>query len=261
MSTTADALIAAAASQIGYFVKPGGRTKYGEWYGLPTGQWCAMFVSWCAEQSGNAGVIPKHAYTPNGVNWAKQNGRWHAGLAGVRRGDIVYFDFPGAPNRVSHVGIVEGVAADGSVYTIEGNTSGPGGDQRNGGCCLRKQRKSYIVGYLRPNYGTTSGAASGRNYLQKGDSGPAVTDMQNRLIRLGYSVGAAGADGDFGDGTHAGLIAFQQGNKLEPDGYYGPKSKALLEGRTNAPVDTRPRNADGSLQLVIDGIRGAGTIG
>lgn len=261
MSTTADALIGVLATQIGYYEKPGGaRSKFEEWYGM-SGQWCAMFVSWGAEQSGNADVIPKHAYTPNGVNWFKQQGLWHPGIAGIRRGDIVYFDFPGLPNRVSHVGVVEGVAKDGSVYTIEGNTSGPSGDQRNGGCVLRKQRKSYIVGYGRPRYGSTGGAASGRNWLQKGDSGPAVLDLQNRLIRLGYSVGPAGADSEFGDGTHAGLIAFQKGNGLEPDGYYGPKSKAVLEARTNAPIDTRPRNADGSLTIAQDGIRGPGTIG
>ena len=23
-------------------------TEYGRWYGIPNGQWCAMFVSWCA---------------------------------------------------------------------------------------------------------------------------------------------------------------------------------------------------------------------
>lgn len=261
MSTTADKLIAAAASQIGYFVKPGGVTKFGSWYGLPTGQWCAMFVSWAADQSGNADVIPKHAYTPSGVAWFKAQGQWHAGISGIRRGDIVYFDFAGAPYRVSHVGIVESVNSDGSFNTIEGNTSGPTGDQRNGGLCARKTRKSYAVGYGRPAYGASGGAAVGRDYLQVGDTGPAVADMQTRLVKLGYSIGAAGIDSSFGEASKAGLIAFQRDAGLVPDGYYGPLSKASLVGRTNAPVDTRPRNADGSLMLVIDGSRGPGTIG
>ena len=26
-------------------------SKYGDWYGYPNGAWCAMFVSWCANQA------------------------------------------------------------------------------------------------------------------------------------------------------------------------------------------------------------------
>ena len=40
-----------------------------------------------------------------------------------RVGAVVFFRFPGGPARIHHVGIVTGVNLDGTVDTIEGNTS------------------------------------------------------------------------------------------------------------------------------------------
>jgi peptidoglycan hydrolase-like protein with peptidoglycan-binding domain len=45
--------------------------------------------------------------------------------------------------------------------------------------------------------------------LRPGDKGPMVKDMQNALIKKGFSVGPKGADGMFGDATLTGLNAFQ----------------------------------------------------
>lgn len=263
-----DRFIAIAAGEIGYFRRPGTATKYGEWYGLPTGAWCAMFLSWVAEQAGATSVFPKHAYTPSGANWFKARNQWHTGNAGIRRGDILYFDFPGAPNRISHVAVAESDwnPSGGYVETIEGNTSGPGGDQRNGGALLRKRRSAWIVGYGRPNWGGE------RDYLQKGDVGDAVRNMQQHLINAGYSVGPAGADGHFGDGTEQGLIAFQAANGLEPDGVFGPASRGVLYGgaQPESPkpifhgtpgVHTGRLTADGNLELVLDGDFGAASTG
>lgn len=153
MTTTIDNVIAVAASQIGYYERPGGaRSKFEAWYPL-SGQWCAMGLSWAFAQVGALDIFPKHAYTPSGVQWFKNQSRWYNGISNIQRGDAVYFDFPGLPNRVSHVGLVESVNSDGSVNTIEFNTSAVvGGDQRNGGCVARKRRKAYIVGFGRPNY-------------------------------------------------------------------------------------------------------------
>ena len=65
-----------------------------------------------------------------------------------------FFDFPGAPDRVSHVGIAEKHGANGQVQTIEFNTSSVvGGDQRNGRTVARKLRSgASIVGWGLPNY-------------------------------------------------------------------------------------------------------------
>lgn len=149
---TADALIAVAAGQVGYREDADGTSKYGTWYGLPTGEWCAMFVSWCANEIGALGtLIPAHSYTPSGQAAFARAGRWHAGKAGIARGDIVYFNFPAGFDRIEHVGIVESVAGS-IVNTIEGNTSSTTGSQTSGGTVARKRRSSYIVGYGRPAY-------------------------------------------------------------------------------------------------------------
>ena len=65
--------------------------------------------------------------------------------------------------------------------------------------------------------------------LSKGDSGDAVKTMQTMLIACGYSCGSTGADGDFGENTLAGLIAFQSAHGLAADGVYGDETKAALE--------------------------------
>lgn len=69
-------------------------------------------------------------------------------------------------------------------------------------------------------------APATRDYLMKGDKGAEVKEMQGDLIKLGYSCGKHGADGDFGNDTDKAVKAFQKANGLTVDGLYGPKSKA-----------------------------------
>lgn len=77
-----------------------------------------------------------------------------------------------------------------------------------------------------------------KNYLEKGDTGSEVTTMQKMLIKVGYSCGAAGADGDFGSGTDSALRKFQKDNGLTVDGQYGTNSKAKLTTLYNKKVGT-----------------------
>lgn len=58
------------------------------------------------------------------------------------------------------------------------------------------------------------------------DSGPEVSKLQQRLKELGFNPGAI--DGDFGSGTEAAVIAFQQSNNLLADGIAGPKTLGAL---------------------------------
>lgn len=50
--------------------------------------------------------------------------------------------------------------------------------------------------------------------LRAGDSGPLVTRLQGALIKNGYSVGLAGADGNLNDDALAALGGFQDNNAL-----------------------------------------------
>ena len=156
LGTEMDRIIARAESQLGVSESPAGsnRTPYTDWYGT-VGPWCAMFVSWCFAHEGNplaASTSKGFSYTPSGAAWFKSQNRWTATPA---RGHVVFFDFPGDDvNRISHVGIVTAVNADGSIDTVEGNTDEKGG--RTGGKVMRRRRKIGIVGYGVPNYRTTA---------------------------------------------------------------------------------------------------------
>ena len=75
--------------------------------------------------------------------------------------------------------------------------------------------------------------------LTKGSAGEAVKTMQTMLIACGYSCGATGADGDFGNNTLAAVKAFQKDKGLTVDGIYGPATKTALE-KAYASRDTSP---------------------
>ena len=153
MAATIGQVLKEAASQIGYTESPArsNRTKYGAWYGMDGQPWCAMFISWLFRDTLEA-IGGKFAYTPTGANWFKRNLRWSTT---PKVGAIVFFDFPDSVTRIQHVGIVEKVNADGSIVTIEGNTSsGSSGSQDNGGGVFRRTRKASIVGYGYPRYAT-----------------------------------------------------------------------------------------------------------
>ncbi len=140
IGATDDAIVAVAMSQIGNV----GGEPYWSWYGFGSRvEWCACFVSWCANECGyiDNGIIPKFAGCVNGVQWFKDRGQWADNSAQPTPGMIIFFDWD-SPNGAfgpqdglsDHVGIVEKVE-NGRVYTIEGNTS----DSCN--------RRDYPLGY------------------------------------------------------------------------------------------------------------------
>lgn len=112
-------IVTVALSQIGNV----GGEPYWSWYGFNSRvEWCACFVSWCANECGyiDAGVIPKFAGCVNGVQWFKDRGQWLDGSAEPVPGMIIFFDWE-SDGETDHVGIVEKVE-NGTVYTVEGNS-------------------------------------------------------------------------------------------------------------------------------------------
>ena len=63
--------------------------------------------------------------------------------------------------------------------------------------------------------------------LKRGSSGPDVLTLQTTLKQLGFDP--RGADGVFGAGTEAAVIAFQKAKGLTPDGIVGPGTMAALQ--------------------------------
>jgi putative chitinase len=66
--------------------------------------------------------------------------------------------------------------------------------------------------------------------LKQGSSGPDVQDLQQKLKGLGFDPN--GVDGNFGPGTKAAVIAFQQSKGLQADGMAGPATMAALQAAT-----------------------------
>ena len=140
------AIVEVALTQLG---NEGGQ-PYWSWYGFSGRvEWCACFVSWCADQCGylESGIIPRFSLCSDGVDWFSGNGQWQGKDYEPKAGDIIFFDWSndGQDGGADHVGIVE-KCEDGVVYTVEGNS---------GDAC---RQNSYPVGYYEilgygtPNY-------------------------------------------------------------------------------------------------------------
>ena len=260
-------MVRAAERSLGLTGRPNTITR---WYSqrngpvFATAPWCNQSITYWASGSGNDVAVcfgRDYAFTVWHAERFRTEGQWHVDIAGMRRGDIVFFDWD-ETNRIGaidHIGLVTGVR-DGVVYTIEGNTSDA--------CRRRARYASTIVGYGRPEYPapgqpsapdrppgrppgqppgrapspgqpaarTTApgGAATGSDaappglpVLRRGAAGVLVRQLQRCLNTVERSRLAV--DGDYGAMTSAAVKTFQgRAGGLEPDGEYGPKTAGKL---------------------------------
>jgi N-acetylmuramoyl-L-alanine amidase len=65
--------------------------------------------------------------------------------------------------------------------------------------------------------------------LKKGHKGPEVKQLQENLIKLGFSLPKYGADGDFGGETEVAVKKFQQKYGLKDDGIVGPLTRQKIK--------------------------------
>lgn len=117
--STVEKMIAIAQSNLGANEADGSYTKFGE-----KGAWCAAFVNYVCKQA-NDGKDPftgaakgSHRVTDY-VNWAKDNNRF-VQADKAKPGDLITFQWSDGGR---HIGIVESIDKDGTIHTIEGNTS------------------------------------------------------------------------------------------------------------------------------------------
>ncbi len=119
-------------------------------YQFDNGAWCADFVSFIASQTIGEENLPdwykncNRAYCPDIQNNAKANGAF-VGEDQAQPGDAVLFDWDG-DGSADHIGYVTKVNGDGTVETIEGNTSGNNAGSQ---VASKSRNRSNILGYVK----------------------------------------------------------------------------------------------------------------
>ena len=105
--------------------------------------WCAVFISWCAEQAGlSTGVLPKTASVSTLMKFFENNGRYHSYTEYFPKvGDIMIQK----SNGYSHVGIVVSIDQEG-FNTIEGDVNNKVSQ------CRYRYETTVVTGFGSPNY-------------------------------------------------------------------------------------------------------------
>jgi surface antigen len=242
--STAGQVLDVARSQIGTREDGNGNQKYGAAYGMNGQAWCAMFQWWCFREAGASGLIPKAAYTPTFAAWFQSHGQADRT---PRPGSLVFYNWPGdGVDRIQHVGIVEAVNGDGTITTVEGNTtSGIAGDQSHGGGVWRRRRStSAVVIYGHPAYdgaapppppaGDGSSLAT-LSYGMQSDSRVAAFQRQSNAYNWQPELPVVPATGNYLDQTKDLVARIQAQVRITgPDANgetIGPRTKGELAAR------------------------------
>jgi uncharacterized protein (TIGR02594 family) len=194
--------------------------------------WCGLCADFCMAVCGISGP-----FGPTdtdrwmwALSWAEDD-KFGQRLSRPVEGCVVVMEREGG----GHVTFFE-YERDGRYYCRGGNQS----DMVN----LSSYDPDTVVGLIWPR---AAGEApqpddipvADRPYLEYGDSGPDVFDLQDMLnaqSRAGLEV-----DGDFGSATKEAVINYQQSRSLEVDGVVGPETwQALYDGKKPIPKPRPP---------------------
>lgn len=243
-------VVSIALSNLGYHEVGNNQTKFaeGSWdnvfYGWElNGQpWCDVFVDYCFVQAFGMERAKKMTYQTAGgsalcrtsAQYFKDNGAFSST---PQMGDQVFFYSGGA---INHTGLVERVNTSAGTWSsfvaIEGNSSDSVARR------TYNRGNSAVAGFGHPKWSVVTGAQvdtdvkeeeeeviAPQEILRYGQSSEAVKKLQENLIKLGYDLGAWGADGDFGKATVKAVKQFQKDNGLDADGEAGPLTLAAIE--------------------------------
>lgn len=240
-------LLEVARGELGYTEGKAGRTKYGEWVGDPTCQWCAEFLCWCVDQTDQRyglellhNIYPMYGASNVGRNWFISHGRyiarnghipdwgsqWYKGESEMMEknsyvpqpGDWVFFSILDS-GATTHVAMVEycSVSQDGKirVHVIEGNNPD------------KVQRNSYALDdWTIQGYGTVFDLADVT--LRFGNKGEKVRQLQMKLVALGY-LDERYVTGNFGKITQDAIMHFQRDHGIDQTGNGGPVTQRALD--------------------------------
>lgn len=226
-------LLEVADSEIGYREGPHGYSKFGEYWGDPYAQWCAEFLCWCVDQVDKTygtellkNVYPLYSGQNTGMKWFIKQGRWIARNGNLdewgyqwfkgenqfitageyipQPGDWVFFSWTSDGNT-SHVAMVEYATVDSqgnvSIHCIEGNNP------------VSVARVTYSTADKKIlGYGTVHDVADWT--MRPGNSGAKVTELQQKLVYLGY-LAEDSITGHYGTNTQEAISRFQTANGLK----------------------------------------------
>ena len=239
-------LLEVARAELGYVEASNGYTKYGDWAGDPTAEWCAEFLCWCVnqvdEQYGTQllrQVYPMYSGTNTGLRWYLKAGRyvsrtghvndwgsqWYIGQEGTlpsgsyvpQPGDWVFYSVDG--QNTSHVALVEYCSMNEkgviTAHVIEGNMPD------------RVQRNTHVLTDWRVlGYGTVYDLVD--TVLRSGCESVKVTRLQEKLNYLGY-LDAQYITGTYGPSTVQAVEAFQQATGKVPTGIANHHTQLTLD--------------------------------
>ncbi len=161
-STSKNCLLYLANKEVGYLEKASNSqldsktanagtanyTKYGAWYGSNAVPWCAIFVSWCADQANIPTTkIPKASYVPTMAYFFQDQGLYYESASAggnytPKKGDLFF------TTSYDHIGIVY-IVTSSYITVIDGNY----GDQ------VSKRNisltDSSLIGYASPDIAQT----------------------------------------------------------------------------------------------------------
>lgn len=264
---TRAAVMARAASEIGYHDNTGARywrDVYPAWVG---GAFCACFAAWCFEKEGGGAPAPGITgmlYTPTLRAVAQSNGTYLApssdNLARLRSGDLVTYDWQD-DGVTDHVSFFERNRPDlgrGYFQTIESNTSsGQAGSQSNGRGTWRRIRHISDVSALIDASYLYAGAAEAKPQTLSGLSGDVAQRLQTVLNARGAHLVV---DGIIGAET---IKAWQAQMGTPADGVVsGPESLFVqsVQGylnRLRASLVARGKSVQPEWEdLAVDGVWG-----
>lgn len=117
-----DSLVKMAYSQLNYVEGNSNGNKYSAYFSAPNVAWCSYFIMWCYSQLGYD--VCKLGITGVCTSWLSQE-RVNS-LDALEPGDVLVFVFADGRKHgysAQHVGIFNYYGSDGSLHTIEGNTT------------------------------------------------------------------------------------------------------------------------------------------
>lgn len=197
--------------------------------------WCNVFIDWCFVKAVGIDrsrelLIGFSAGCTQDYNWFRAKNQI---VNTPQIGDLIFFA------DLSHIGIIENIS-EGTIYTIEGNTSNKAELIINGGTVAKKSyliNSKSIYGYARPKYDSSSDINSNENstnnqivysLIKKGSKGNLVRIAQEKLITKGYRLPKFGADGIFGEEVENAVRQLQQDAKIAVDGIIGKDTWSVL---------------------------------